>query len=341
MVRASGLRGYEALMRELNADPVEMLRRYRIAPESLQDDEALLPLRATVHLLEASAAAAECPDFGLRLSLSQDISVLGPLAVAMQNAPTIARALDYASRYLFVHSPGLVLTVHNQSPIAKKGVELRFEVRVAGEPPKRQCMDLCVADIHRMMQLLAGRDYQLHAVTLPHAPLAARSAYARFFGSRVLFAQPHAGLHIARATFEASLQNVNDTLRQIAVDYLSLHFRRPGQTVSARVRQALRRSLGTTQANKTDIAELLGMHPRSLQRRLLAEGTSFEAIREELRKDTALRYLRETRIPLVQLAGMLGLSEQSALTRSCRRWFGATPSQLRKYAPVAPAGLDW
>src|ERR1700757_3330737 len=101
MVRASGLRGYEALMHELGSDPAEMLRRYRIAGESLQDDEALLPLRATVHLLEASAAATHCADFGLRLAYSQDISVLGPLAVAMQNAPTVARALDYASRYLF------------------------------------------------------------------------------------------------------------------------------------------------------------------------------------------------------------------------------------------------
>src|SRR5579859_5308979 len=127
MVRASGLRGYRALMRELGADPLEMLRRHRIPPESLDDDEALISLRAVVQMLEASAAATGCPDFGLRLAHSQDISVLGPLAIAMQNAPTVAHALDYASRYLFVHSPGLVLSVHQGNSFARRNAEIRFE----------------------------------------------------------------------------------------------------------------------------------------------------------------------------------------------------------------------
>lgn len=330
MVRASGLRGYSALMRELGAEPLDMLRRYRIAPEALQDDDALLSLRAVVHLLEASAAATGCADFGLRLSLSQDISVLGPLAVAMQNAPTVAGALDYASRYLFMHSPGLVLTVHDGSPLVKKGAELRFEIRLVRQPAQRQTMDLCLADIHHMGQLLAGGHYRLRAVTLPHAPLAAPAAYTRFFGAPVRFEQEHAGLHIERSTLEASLRSVNETLRRIAVDYLSLHYEDPAQAMASRVRQALRRTLGTTRGRKSDVAGLLGMHPRTLQRRLDAERTSFEAIRDEVRRETALRYLRETRIPLTQLAGILGLAEQSVLARSCRRWFGTTPSQLRR-----------
>jgi AraC-like DNA-binding protein len=330
MVRASGLRGYTTLMRELGADPAAMLRRYRIEPAALEDEDALLSLRAVVHLLEASAAATDCPDFGLRLSHSQDISVLGPLAIAMQNAPTVAGAMDYASRYLFVHSPGLVLTLHEGSPLVKKGAELRFEIRLPQQAAQRQTMDLCLADIHHMVQLLAGERYRLRAVTLPHAPLAAPAVYARFFGAPVRFEQEHAGLHLERSTFDASLQSVNETLRQIAVDYLSLHYEDPAQALASRVRQALRRTLGTTRGRKSDVAGLLGMHPRTLQRRLDAEHTSFEAIREEVRKETALRYLRQTRIPLTQLAGILGLSEQSVLARSCRRWFGTTPSRLRR-----------
>jgi AraC-like DNA-binding protein len=332
MVRASGLRGYKALMRELGADPLEMLRRYRIAPEALEDEDALLSLRAVVHLIEASATATRCPDFGLRLSHSQDISVLGPLAIAMQNAPTVASAMEYASHYLFVHSPGLVLSLHDSSPLVRKGAELRFEIRLPRQPAQRQTMDLCLADIHHMGQLLAGPRYQLRAVTLPHAPLAPEAVYNRFFGAPVRFEQEHAGLHITRATLETSLHAVNESLRQIAVEYLALNFEAPGQALSARVRQALRRTLATTRGRKEDVAELLGMHPRTLQRRLDAERTSFEAIREEVRRETALRYLRETRIPLTQLAGILGLSEQSALARSCRRWFGTTPSRLRQQA---------
>lgn len=332
MVRASGLRGYMGLMRQLGADPLPMLRRYRIAPESLGDEEALISLRSTVQLIEASAAASGCPDFGLRMARGQDISVLGPLAIAMQNAPTVGHAMDYVSRYLFVHSPDMVVSLHHDSPYARKAAELRFELRLPRQAALRQTMDLCLADIHHMLQLLAGSRYLLHTVTLPHEPLAPPAAYVRFFGAPVRFAQAHAGLHIARSTLEVGLQQVNDTLRQMAIDYLSQHFRMPGKTLSSRVRQTLRSTLGTGRGNKADIAELLGMHPRTLQRHLDAEHTSFERLREEVRKETGLRYLRETRMPLSQLAGVLGLSEQSALARSCRRWFGMPPSQLRRRA---------
>ena len=84
MVRASGLRGYMTLMRQLGTDPTPLLRRYRIAPASLADDEALIPMLAVARLLESSASAARCPDFGLRLANHQDISVLGPVAIAIR-----------------------------------------------------------------------------------------------------------------------------------------------------------------------------------------------------------------------------------------------------------------
>lgn len=332
MVRASGARGYRELMRSLGHDPARLLRRCRIPARSLDDDDALLPLRSTVQLLELSAAETNTPDFGLRMSRSQDISVLGPLAIVLRNAPTVKSALDYASRYLFVHSPGIVLSVHDDSSVIRDGAEVSIEVRVDGGAPRRQTVDLCLADLHHISLLLAGSHYDLRAVTLPHTPLAPLSVYRQFFGAPVIANQPRAGLHVSRGTMQSNLKAVDHSLRQIAVDYLATHFRSPDQALAERVRQMLRRTLGTTQASKDAVADLLGMHPRTLQRRLDAEGSSFEAIREELRQEAALRYLRETRIPLGQLAGILGFSEQSAFTRSCRRWFGQSPSELRKSA---------
>jgi hypothetical protein len=115
MVRASGIRGYAALMRSLRADPVPLRRRYRIREDSLEDDDALLSLRAVVHLLEASASETGCADFGLRLAENQDIGILGPLEIMLPSASTGKETMNYASRLLFVHSPGLALTVRATS----------------------------------------------------------------------------------------------------------------------------------------------------------------------------------------------------------------------------------
>ena len=185
MVRASGARGYRELMRSLGHDPARLLRRCRIPAKALDDDDALLPLRSTVQLLELSAAETGCPDFGLRMSRRQDISILGPLAIVLRNAPTVKSALDYASRYLFVHSTGIILSVHETSPVIRDGAEVAIEVRVENGAPRRQTVDLCLADLHHISQLLAGSHYELRAVTLPHTPLAPLSVYRQFFGARL------------------------------------------------------------------------------------------------------------------------------------------------------------
>lgn len=329
MVRASALQGYSALMRGLGADPVPVLRRHRIAAGALGDDDALISLRSGVQLLEDSAAVTGCADFGLRLSQVQDIGVLGPLGIVLQNAPTVKAAWELASRYRFVHSPGLVMQLHDRSATVEGAAEASVEIRLPRLPAQRQAIDLCLGHLHHINKLLAGHRYRLHAVALPHAPVAPLATYKRFFGAPVFTEQPRAALFPSRETMRADLSGANPALRQITEDYLARHFRVPGESVSARVRQALRRTLGTSHADKAGVARMLAIHPRTLQRHLASERTTFEALREEVRKEMALRYLRETHVPLSQLADLLGLSEHSALTRSCKRWFGAPPSMLR------------
>jgi AraC-like DNA-binding protein len=330
MVRASGIQGYTAVMRDLGADPAPILRRYRIPLASLDDDDALLSLRAVTHMLETSSTETGCADLGLRIAQTQDIGILGPLGIVIQNAATPNEALRLMSRYLFIHSPGLSLTIHDPSSLIKGAFEIVFEIRLSGHPVQRQAIDLCLGSLHRSTRLLLGEQYRIKAVTLPHAPIASMSTYRRFFGAPVIANQKRAALHPDSASWPTSLQGSNPALRRITEDYLSRHFRVPGDSATARVRMALRSMLGTPRANKEDIAAMLAIHPRTLHRRLQDEGSGFEIIKEELRGEMALQYLRQTKIPLGQLSDLLGFPEQSAFTRSCKRWFGKTPSAIRK-----------
>ena len=337
LIRASGIRGYETLMAGLGADPRPLLRRFGIASELLADDDALVPLRSVANLLEASAEATGQQDFGLRMAQQQGIDILGPLALGMQHSATVADALHFASRYLFVHSPGLVLSMLPNSELVPGACELRLQINLARLSAQRQSMDQSLGVLYRILQFLAPGQALLQAVALPHRPLAPLSAYRRFFGAPIRVEQAHGGLHVRPATLDTTLRAVNASLRKMAGDYLAQQYGDPTQSLGIRVRLALTRTLSTTQGRKEVIAEMLAMHPRTLQRRLAAEHCCFEALREDVRKEAALRYLRETRVPLGQLASLLGLSEPSALTRSCRRWFGTTPSQLRNQALGGPS----
>lgn len=96
-----------------------------------------------------------------------------------------------------------------------------------------------------------------------------------------------------------------------------------------------RRLLPTGQCSAEAIADQLDMHPRTLQRRLAAEGLRCHDLIERERRAQAARYLAQPGLYLSQIAVLLGYSEQSALNRSCRRWFGMTPRQYRAYGGVS------
>jgi AraC-like DNA-binding protein len=78
------------------------------------------------------------------------------------------------------------------------------------------------------------------------------------------------------------------------------------------------------------VAHLFSVHPRTLQRQLAAEGTTFEEVLDGVRREEARRYLTTTDLPLGQVAALVAFSEQSSLSHACRRWFDATPRALRQ-----------
>jgi AraC-like DNA-binding protein len=143
------------------------------------------------------------------------------------------------------------------------------------------------------------------------------------------FERPATTLRVPGGLLSAPLPGANRLLRDITLDYLATHFADPGRSATDEVRLLLARALGTSPVTIAAVAGLLNMHPRTLQRRLAAESTTFEAILDDVRREAALRLIIETDLPLAQVTALVGLTEQSALSRAGRRWFGRSPRELR------------
>ena len=77
------------------------------------------------------------------------------------------------------------------------------------------------------------------------------------------------------------------------------------------------------------VAALFGLHVRTLNRRLRAEGTSFKALLDETRYRIARQLLRDTPLPMQELAITLGYADVTAFTRAFRRWSGVSPAVWR------------
>ena len=329
MVRAAALRGLPALIDSLGGDGPALLARFGVPAAVLDSDDEVIPSVATAQVLEAAAAELDCPDLGLRLAGQQDIGVLGPLAIAIENSPTLGDALDCATRFLFAHSPAVTVALV-PDPCGRPGVVgLRYgSTELDPLPP--QAAGLGLGLLHRIGVLLTGGRYGLRSVHLPHAPLAPVARYTAFFGADVRFDQAAAVLRVPHTLAAMPVAGGDRVLREVALDYMRHHFPAPEQTTAERVRRLLTQSLGSSGVDIAAIARLLRTHPRTLQRRLAAEGTTFDKTLDAVRRQTAHRLITSTGVPFSQVTAMVGLTEQSALSRAVRRWFGTSPRELRR-----------
>jgi AraC-like DNA-binding protein len=327
LVRASGLSGYRELVRELGGDPAELLAPYRIVEETLDDPRAFISYPSLIRLLERTAAELSCPDFGLRLSTRQDLGILGPLGVAVRNCENLGEAMQTASRYMFVHSPAISFTPQPSEHADR--VRLVFRILLDRVGRAAQVTELSVGLAARTVTLLANDPRALAGVRFTHQPVAPLSVYEEHFQAPVEFGCEDSAGELRLDMLSHPIHDASVQIRELAEDYLQLHHDDPSTPLSARVRMVVQRSLGTGSTSCLDVAAAFALHPRTMQRLLREEGTSFEKLKDEARAELALDDLANHELPMAQVAALLDYSEQSALSRSCRRWFGRPPRELR------------
>jgi len=327
MVRAQAVRGYRGLVGELGGDPVRLLRAAKIKSTAFDQPASFISFGAVVELLERSARELACPDFGFCLAERQDIGILGPLAVAMRYSATLGEAMRCASKYIYVYNAAIGFS--GPADTGDDQALFTFEILSEHGPHCAQIIEHGVGITGRILSMLSSGRSHLSRVWLPHPAVGSRASYRRHLGAPVEFTASVAALAIDRADLDLGLGEHNEELRALAVDYLHVQFPARHLSLPVQVRTTIERLLGTGACGYAQVADALSLHPRTLQRRLRDEGTTFEAIKDEARKDLAQRYLAYPDVPLAQVTAVLDYSEQSALTRSCQRWFHTTPSTLR------------
>lgn len=337
MIRAASLRGFATLVRELGGDPAEHLTRFGLPRDALDGDDGLIPITAHDLMLDTAAHELSCPDFGLRLASFQDLTILGPLALAIQASSTVAEALQCASRFMFVHSPALSVAVEPDPRRGRGVVALTYRKDLLESPYSPQAMELGLGLFHHIAGQLLDENTGLRSVEIPHQPISPVSRYTDFFEADVKFGCSTAALRVERRILDARFTGADDAIRAMALDHLARNYPDPTTQVAVQLRRALAESLGISRPVLGDFARLLSLHPRTLQRRLAAEGTTFEEQLDAVRRDAAHRLLTTTTLPVGQVASMVGFEEQSSLSHAVRRWHSMSPRELRESAPPVVA----
>jgi AraC-like DNA-binding protein len=177
----------------------------------------------------------------------------------------------------------------------------------------------------------AGASWMPMGVYLEHRALPCQQDVLRILGPNVHYDCPQNELHIRKSVLDRSAgqadQRLYDLVRQLG-DRLLVE-RRARADIVLQTQQAIVRCLDNGETTLDCAAEKLELTGSALQSRLAASGTTFDAQLQETRIGLAETYLRDTDLPLTDIALLLGFSELSAFTRAAGRWFGMPPSQHR------------
>ncbi|AQA01633.1 hypothetical protein BVC93_03405 [Mycobacterium sp. MS1601] len=325
MIRATCLLQFGDLVADLGADPTAILAGAGVVPEDAGRADRFISLRAAVEALESAADVTSTPDFGRRLAARRGIETIGPLGVVAGSAPTLGAAFSIFSTYISAHSPGL------QVRVTPDGDRWFFEFRIVLDPParQRQGIELGLGAALQILRVIVGPDYAPLAVHLPHSALTPAADYIRYFGCTAHFAQQAAGFFLRSVDMRRAVRTSGQA-DSTALLELSALLDDSSPSLTQAVADIAETLLPAGVLTIDTVARQLGVHPRTLQRRLADEGTSYAVTVDNVRRKAAQHYLLDTDMSLEHLTRLLGYSEQSVLTRSCRRWFAASPTAFRK-----------
>lgn len=329
VIRNEFLGRFYPVVRGLGGDPDALLREAGIEPASLFQPGGKISLRATAKLLENAARVCNCPDLGLRLAEGQNgFAIVKPLDRLLTNAPTVGESMYWCMCYMGAFTSGICATLEHDA--ARQMHFYRIELLLDGFAALPQMSEQIALLTYNAVVSLSGGLARPREIWFSHLRVSRARVYAQRFGIPVKFGQAFDGVFLKDADFNTRIAHGDPGVFVSETRTIAARFTAKPPGIEIQVRQAIGRALAEAECTREHVAASLSIHSRTLQRRLRKVGLSFETIRDEVRRNLAVRYLARSDLRLTEIVDRLGYSEPAVLSRSCRRWFAATPSELRR-----------
>jgi AraC-like DNA-binding protein len=304
-----------------------LLRNAGLSAHTLQQPDALVPLfqAGTVFLQILQASG----DHGVGLvagALVQPRSyqVLGYAVLSSSN---LGDAIDRLIRY-----EKLVGKLGSTQLIRHDDVcQLRWHCPLQGDWT-RYLKEAAIAGWVTYARSLLPADVAPTKVCFDHPALIPLERYDAIFHCPVELNASWCGVEFPAALLATPITSADPGLRNLMdaqAQQLLQDFDATTNLVNE-VRAQIAQCLPNGEPALETVAVRLQLTPRALQHRLKQNGIAFKELADEVRRTLALHYLRDARWALVDVAFMLGFSEQSAFSRAFRRWHGQSPQAWRK-----------
>lgn len=341
LVRIDVLQKFDELVDSLGGDASQLLSESGLHRRRA-DKSGQVSYEGFIRLLELAAHHLGCSDFGIRLAQLQGGGgkVMGPIELVMKNSQTIREAFNYCSEHIQVYSP--VTRFLQDRTVSSGHTAMLFDILLDDTSQYHQAVEHALMATHLLARDVSNGSLVTRKVWFRHRALSTPAVYRTHFGCPVQFGERLDGVLYRDADLERPIENPDRQLYEMATAYIEARFPASDLSMKGQVRLLVLQVLDSGSCTHEDMAHRFGITGRTLQRRLREEGTSFEEIKDGVRREIAIECLRRPEVPFSRIAEMLGYSESSVFSRSCQRWFSMTARDLRQLLSSGkpPAKLD-
>lgn len=322
-ILGTALLGFDDFALAQGLEPHALLAEVSLA---LGEPDGAIETRPFNALLALAAHRSGNRLFALQFGLEHGMRGMGTLLHVIQSADTVGEVLRALVRYGHVLGTAVEFRLERHAGNAR----LLCQVTDADLHCVRQTVEWAMGLSAHLMHSLLKHLWRPHALLLCHGAGAEPSAYRRLLGVAPRFSSTENAWVFDPELLDTQLgakdqrilqltRQFQDELADITLEALPMH-----------VQKLMRSRMPQGRVTVEQIAMDLKISSRSLQRYLLTQGTSFQALLDETRQAMATRLLRDASINLTQVAELLGYTQLAAFSRAFSRWHGLSPQQWKR-----------
>jgi len=313
------------VLRSLGANPTVLLTEAGFDPQLFDDPDNEVSYAARSRLFAYCAAETGCQHLGLLVGQQGGLHSLGLMGLLVKYSPDVETALRSLVHYLHLHVRGAGATLAVNGDAAMLSYDIHQPLIEGAD----QVGDGAVAVMFNIMRALCGRYWKPVEARFAHRKPKIVGPFRRFFRAPLRFDAEENALVFSADWLKHHLPNIDPQLRHLLQKHIDTLAVKHGEDFSEQVRSVLRTALLTGHAKADQVAALFSMHSRTLNRRLIDWGTSFQKLVEEGRFKIARQMLEGSAKGISEIATSLDYADASAFTRAFRRWSGTTPAHWR------------
>jgi len=317
--------GWKGILAAVGVSHVDVLRRAGLPEDLLNRDHVRLSTSALFRFSDALDQTVDDPAFWVKVTDAMSPEWFTPPIFASLCSPNLATAADRLSRFKPLIGP-----INMRVTDGPDGLKLTYQWKDPTLKPPAYMHAVEALFIVKMARLGTRKEIRPRAVRLPELPRDPRP-FEDYLGVRlergalIEVEFSHTAAHQPFLTASRAMWNIFEPELRKRLEDLE-----GNATFAERARAVLLEGLPSGLFGVDAVAKRLAVSPRTLQRRLRDEGTTFKDVVGSTREGLARNYLERTQLSSTEIAFLLGFEEPTSFFRAFQRWTGTTPEALRQ-----------